>query len=161
QSILKSKPQGRVLVQIVIANEAEHVLLAGLSGLLKTAMLENPQVAGQLIQVPATMTSQELLQRLQVEAASCQDTVIPYEGERREVLSWQEIEAEAQKPAKVFQDDGVYLITGGLGGLGLLFAKEILEQTQEARVVLTGRSALTPEKQVRLDGLGAKAGRVR
>ena len=38
-----------------------------------------------------------------------------------------------------------------LGGLGLLFAREILERTREAHVVLTGRSAFRPEKQNLLD----------
>ncbi|NJM14573.1 MAG: SDR family NAD(P)-dependent oxidoreductase [Bacteroidales bacterium] len=41
----------------------------------------------------------------------------------------------------------MYLITGGLGGLGLLFAKEILQQATNGRIILTGRSALTNEKQ--------------
>src|SRR5262249_39790642 len=63
-------------------------------------------------------------------------------------------------PPIAFKDQGVYLITGGLGGLGLLFAREILAQTRQSRVVLTGRSALSEEKQALLDGLSAQAGRV-
>ena len=46
-----------------------------------------------------------------------------------------------------FRADASYLITGGLGGLGILFAKEILQQTTKARIILTGRSALTAQKQ--------------
>ncbi|PYS19613.1 MAG: hypothetical protein DMG11_31485, partial [Acidobacteria bacterium] len=68
--------------------------------------------------------------------------------------------AEAEKAPIAFKDDGVYLITGGLGGLGVLFAKEILDHTREARVMLTGRSALSADKQARLDGLSAQAGRL-
>src|SRR5262249_45120464 len=41
QTILHGKPQGKVLVQIVVPNYREQALLAGLSGLLKTAGLEN------------------------------------------------------------------------------------------------------------------------
>ncbi|HEX6159706.1 MAG TPA: polyketide synthase dehydratase domain-containing protein, partial [Thermoanaerobaculia bacterium] len=53
QSILQSKPKGKVLVQIVVADHMDQSLLAGLSGLLKTAALENPLFLGQLILVPA------------------------------------------------------------------------------------------------------------
>ncbi|MEA2488887.1 MAG: polyketide synthase PksN, partial [Acidobacteriota bacterium] len=41
------------------------------------------------------------------------------------------------------KDDGIYLITGGRGGLGTLFANEILGRTRGTRVVLAGRSPVT------------------
>lgn len=41
---------------------------------------------------------------------------------------------------------GVYLITGGLGALGLTVAEKLAEEF-EARLVLVGRSALPPESQ--------------
>ncbi|WP_230646945.1 SDR family NAD(P)-dependent oxidoreductase, partial [Bradyrhizobium sp. Leaf401] len=50
----------------------------------------------------------------------------------------------------------MYLITGGAGGLGLIFAKEIAERVRSARLVLTGRSALDAEKQRQLEALGAQ-----
>src|SRR5207244_7415310 len=65
QAILQGKPQGKVLVQIVIADHQEQALLAGLSGLLNTAALENPQFVGQLIRVPADITAEELVEPLQ------------------------------------------------------------------------------------------------
>src|SRR5260370_17061059 len=89
-----------------------------------------------------------------------QDTVVRSNRAGRHVLGWQEVRVEERKPPIAFQDHGVYLITGGLGGLGVLFGKEILEQTRHGRVVLTGRSALSAEKQTLLDGLSAQASRV-
>ncbi|MEM7390914.1 MAG: type I polyketide synthase, partial [Verrucomicrobiota bacterium] len=47
---------------------------------------------------------------------------------------------------------GTYLITGGCGGLGGVLA-EHLAANYSAHLILTGRSALTPEKQAWLDGL--------
>ena len=47
-------------------------------------------------------------------------------------------------------DSGVYLITGGLGGIGKTFAKEILANTQRAVVVLVGRSSLDTERLAQL-----------
>jgi polyketide synthase PksL len=160
QSVLRGKPQGRVLVQVVVPCHGEQALLAGLSGLVKTAALENPQIRGQLILIPAEMTTEELGWQLNEEKARGSDTQIKYEQGVRKVLRWEEIAVGREKPPMAFKEHGIYLITGGLGGLGVLFAKEILEQAPHARVVLTGRSALTPEKQARLDGLSSHTGRV-
>jgi len=151
---------GRVLVQIVIADHQEHALLAGLSGLLKTAALENPQFIGQLILVPADMMADELGRHLQEEKVAGLDTLIKYEQGSRQVLRWQEVPADPDKPPIAFKDHGVYLITGGLGCLGRIFAKEILAQTRQTRVVLTGRSALGPANQALVGELSAQAGRV-
>jgi len=160
QDILQSKPQGKVLVQIVIADHQEQALLVGLSGLLKTAALESPQFVGQIILVPAHMMAEELARYLQEEKTLGLDPLVKYEQGARQILRWQDVPAGPDKPPVAFKDNGVYLITGGLGGLGLLFAKEILDKTRAARVVLTGRSALSAEKQALLDGLSAEAGRV-
>ncbi|MBF0119062.1 MAG: SDR family NAD(P)-dependent oxidoreductase [Desulfobacterales bacterium] len=48
---------------------------------------------------------------------------------------------EIQKNKTLLKENGVYLITGGLGGLGLIFAK-YLSQKYLAKVILTGRSDL-------------------
>jgi polyketide synthase PksN len=78
----------------------------------------------------------------------------------REVLSWQEVGEEGEEPGMGFKEQGVYLITGGLGGLGGVFAQEILRQTEQGRVVLTGRTALSAEKRERLESLSGGSGRV-
>jgi polyketide synthase PksN len=54
---------------------------------------------------------------------------------------------------------GAYIITGGAGGLGLIFA-EHLAKTCQARLVLSGRSALKPEIEATLDALRAAGAEV-
>ncbi|HEY8460563.1 MAG TPA: type I polyketide synthase, partial [Blastocatellia bacterium] len=89
------------------------------------------------------------------------DTLIRRDGQGgRQVLCWEVVPPDPEPAPVAFKDSGVYLITGGLGGLGLLFAREILSQTREARVVLTGRSALSPERQRLLGELSAQAGQL-
>ncbi|MFJ6208620.1 SDR family NAD(P)-dependent oxidoreductase [Lysinibacillus sp. NPDC092081] len=54
---------------------------------------------------------------------------------------------------------GVYLITGGCGGLGMIFASYLAEN-YKAKIILTGRSELTPEiikKIEKLKELGGEA----
>ncbi|HEX2254149.1 MAG TPA: condensation domain-containing protein [Thermoanaerobaculia bacterium] len=45
-----------------------------------------------------------------------------------------------------FRSEGAYLVTGGLGGLGLLFARWLVERGAR-RLVLTGRSPLPPREE--------------
>jgi acyl transferase domain-containing protein/acyl carrier protein/NAD(P)-dependent dehydrogenase (short-subunit alcohol dehydrogenase family) len=47
---------------------------------------------------------------------------------------------------QLLKKEGIYLITGGAGGLGRIFSRYLLEQYQ-ARLILTGRSPLDDEKR--------------
>ncbi|MVA81559.1 SDR family NAD(P)-dependent oxidoreductase [Agrobacterium vitis] len=141
RTILKSKPRGQVLVQLVLADEPEQAVLMGLSGLLKTAALENPLLIGQIILTEPDTGASHLAQQLAESRKTPSETLLWYRNGARQALVWQERQAPSSMIA--FKDHGVYLITGGLGGLGLIFAKGILRQSGQARLILTGRSALT------------------
>ena len=52
-----------------------------------------------------------------------------------------------------WRDGGVYWITGGTGGLGLIVAADILRHTRGARLVLTGRSALDAARRDTIEAL--------
>lgn len=63
-----------------------------------------------------------------------------------------------QSTNSALRDGGVYLITGGLGGLGRLLVRD-LAQKHRAKLVLCGRSHLSPDHQVfvrELQQLGAQ-----
>ncbi len=72
---------------------------------------------------------------------------------------------DCPEPAAPMQDAapirhrGVYLITGGAGGLGLIFAEHLAKQFQ-ARMVLSGRGALKPETEAALESMRAAGGEV-
>ncbi|NKB24120.1 MAG: SDR family NAD(P)-dependent oxidoreductase [Kiritimatiellae bacterium] len=59
----------------------------------------------------------------------------------------------------MLKQGGTYLITGGCGGLGFLFA-EHLARSYGANLILIGRSALIPEKQTRIQALEKSGGSV-
>jgi polyketide synthase PksN len=160
QSILQRKPAGKTLIQVVVPIEPEQAPFAGLLGLLKTAALESQQIAGQVILVPTDIATGDLSRRLQEDKGHAADALIRHEHDTRWVFAWQEIAADAEKPPIAFKNDGVYLITGGLGGLGLLFAKEALAQAPGSKIVLVGRSPLNAEKRARFDELSSHVGRV-
>lgn len=159
QAILASKPHGRVLVQVVVPNDAEHLAFQGLSGLLGTAAQENPKLIGQLLFAQADIGTDALAALLQREACEkAPNALVKYEDGQRSVLHWQALEAEVSAPVVAgvaLRESGVYLITGGLGGLGRLFAREILAQTRDAKIVLTGRAEASADIQTIVDGLDA------
>ncbi|GER89937.1 hypothetical protein KDW_40990 [Dictyobacter vulcani] len=86
------------------------------------------------------------------------DRHIRYIHGQRSVAVWREITPDggARHPWK---DRGVYLITGGAGALGRLFAREIAQHAQHVSLILTGRSAPGAETEQQLEelrGLGAR-----
>ncbi|MEK6278967.1 MAG: amino acid adenylation domain-containing protein [Acidobacteriota bacterium] len=87
---------------------------------------------------PGESVSDELVDQLLAEFSyEAADPVVAYRGEHRWIQSFESVEL---KPAPIpFKSKGVYLITGGLGGIGLTVA-EHLGRSMQARLVLTGRS---------------------
>ncbi|WP_226003315.1 SDR family NAD(P)-dependent oxidoreductase, partial [Paenibacillus sp. BJ-4] len=160
QSILKDKPEGRVLVQIVVRNSGEGRLFSGLSGLLKTARLENPKLIGQLIEVEKGESAEGLLAKLEDNSRSPVDGWIRYVDGQRRTAFWSRLEPFREEEVLPWKNDGVYLITGGSGALGLLVAEEIVRQAPAATLILTGRSPLGRGRQTRLKELEASGASV-
>src|SRR5213079_2667492 len=107
QSILRSRPAGKVLVQVVVEDAGEQAVLAGLAGLLKTAGLENPKIAGQLVLVPAGTTAGELAGWMGAEKSRSNggvDAQVRYRQRQRQVLRWEEAGAQAEKPPMAFKE---------------------------------------------------------
>ncbi|MGP3972341.1 SDR family NAD(P)-dependent oxidoreductase, partial [Streptomyces sp. 6N223] len=139
KDILLAKPQHDVLLQVVVPDTADY---AGLAGLLKSARLENPKLTTQLIAMP--LDTPDAMARINAEAAALAPAPhVRYADGRRLLPTWQPLPDAPPDaaPHTPWRADGTYLITGGAGGLGLLFAREIAERAPGARIVLTGRSA--------------------
>jgi acyl transferase domain-containing protein len=78
-------------------------------------------------------------------AAQPLDRVIAYRGKHRWVQVFESARLTASDASPRLRNGGVYLITGGLGHIGLLLAK-YLAVTVKAKLVLTGR-AVPPERE--------------
>jgi polyketide synthase PksN len=160
QNILKEKPQGQVLIQVVMQNDGEQQVFSGMAGLLKTAMLENPNVIGQLIGVESGETAAGIGPKLRENTLTPTVQEISYQDGKRMIRRWSEIAAFRETEEIPWKDGGVYLITGGAGGLGLIFTREIIKRVQGATLVLTGRSPLSDSKRDHLKELEESGARV-
>ena len=138
-------------LQAVSGDEAIFPERAVLLGPCKVLPQEYRQITCSSVDVelPPEGSPKELalVERLLAELrAEGRDTVVAYRGAHRWVQTLDPIElrAEAGQRARL-RERGVYLITGGLGGVGLALAEHLARAVQ-AKLVLVGRSPL-PERE--------------
>ncbi|CUS07305.1 unnamed protein product [Tuber aestivum] len=119
-------------------------------------VIENPKITGKLISVeePVFRNIEELTNIMAAEQQTI-DQEIRYRAGLREVRTMESILAKTSDTADVqIKTGGVYLISGGAGGLGLIFAQYI-SKTRGTKLILTGRSeSLSPAQQKAVARLG-------
>ncbi|TYC75466.1 amino acid adenylation domain-containing protein [Stappia sp. BW2] len=147
----------QALLQVVVPLGGTDTILEGLAGLLRCAKLEHPGLSWQLVATDGSV--HDLADRLS-EDAKCagNQSEIRYRRGRRFVRSWQELEVAQQVSQLPWKDSGVYLLTGGMGGIGQHVAKAIAASVNSPSLWLTGRSPMTPairEGLSELEALGA------
>ncbi|MDI2590409.1 amino acid adenylation domain-containing protein [Pseudomonas sp. 681] len=145
------------LIQLLIPADDPHGY-RGLGGLLCSVSREQPALISQLIEVAPGLDTQQLLTQLSAEAADPGERQLRYLLDagtlRRQQLSWRHQPLD-HAPAP-WRAEGVYLITGGLGGVGTVMARAIIAVAPQARVVLCGRTpADAPSVIDKLAHLGA------
>ncbi|MFF9687118.1 SDR family NAD(P)-dependent oxidoreductase [Streptomyces sp. NPDC014623] len=161
RGLLVGRPTGSVLLQVLTHAEGEQALHQALSGLLRTAHLEHPALVGQVVAVPADVPAAYLAEILEAESRRPGDQRVSHGDGARKVLGWEPLgETALSEAAPVpWRAGGVYLITGGAGGLGRIFARDIARRAPGAVLCLTGRSPLGPAIEAELAVLRAEGAR--
>ncbi|UXI65926.1 SDR family NAD(P)-dependent oxidoreductase [Tahibacter amnicola] len=147
QQLLREHPR-EALLQVLVAQGSEAAF--ALSGLLKSVQRENPDVVGQVIGLPATADVAAIERAVAENRTVRRDAEIRYVAGERRVCVLEELPTAEGTVSLPWKADGVYLVSGGGGGLGLLLAEEITRRAPGARVVLLGRSALDAQRAERL-----------
>jgi polyketide synthase PksN len=130
------------------------------TGFVNTLRLEQPKLLCKTLEVrPGEGAWAEVLDAVRAEFhARVQDAnAVRYEAQERSVRKFKPVDlheaaGSSASPGVRSREMGVYLITGGAGGLGLIFAEHLARECK-ARLVLTGRSKLSAEGETRLEGL--------
>ncbi|MBR8836535.1 MAG: SDR family NAD(P)-dependent oxidoreductase [Stigonema ocellatum SAG 48.90 = DSM 106950] len=134
-------------LQEVTQDEVLSPEKATLLGPVKTIPQEYPNIKCRSIDAvlpPLESGQQELFvnQLLAEITTPSYDQIIAYRGNNRWVQTFEPIRLdEAFEATSCLREKGVYLITGGLGGIGGVLAKHLAE-TVQAKLILIGRSAL-------------------
>src|SRR6185436_15470155 len=74
------------------------------------------------------------------------DSIVAYRGPHRWIRWAEPTPLAAPNGRSLMREGGVYLITGGLGGIGLVLAEHLAE-AYKARLVLTARSPLPAREE--------------
>ncbi|MCP3995576.1 MAG: SDR family NAD(P)-dependent oxidoreductase, partial [bacterium] len=131
---------------------ATSCALTGLGGFIKSLRLEQPDLLCKLV-VTDESDHSNLFRTITDESDpdSYGEAEVYYRNGTRLVKRYRQTSLP-QTDRHTLKAQGVYLITGGLGGLGLLVGK-LLAERYRARLILTGRSPLTPERETQLTPL--------
>ncbi|WP_218160453.1 type I polyketide synthase [Amycolatopsis marina] len=136
-----------------VGDDAGDPALAALRGLVRVLAYEHPELGASLVDLDPRDSAQDSARHLLAELSEggAEDEVAWRAGTR---LAARLGHAPAPTGAKVHlaRPDGAYVITGGLGGLGLLLA-DWLSGHGAGKVVLNGRSAPGPVARAAIEAI--------
>lgn len=135
-------------MQQVAAEPVRHPARAVLLGPARVVHKELPGVFAKAIDLEfgAGKTAESAAQLVGEMNGAHENSTVAWRSGERFVETLKPLQLSAAREDPRLERGGVYLITGGLGGLGLAVAEHLAREFQ-ARLVLVGRSALPPEAQ--------------
>ncbi|MGH3737981.1 MAG: KR domain-containing protein [Micromonosporaceae bacterium] len=136
-------------MQDVVGDGRVEPAKAAVLGVVKTAPKEHPALACRSIDIGSYGRATTVAEHLLRELASGTEEQVAYRGDKRWTWGYATLSLPIPSgPPAALRDRGVYVITGGLGALGLLLA-EHLARSVRARLVLLGRDGLPDRRQWR------------
>ncbi|MFL9817595.1 SDR family NAD(P)-dependent oxidoreductase [Tolypothrix campylonemoides VB511288_2] len=142
---------------VPVGSELPGVAQSSLWGLGKVVALEHPELWGGMLDLAPEFTGDEAIELLAEIENSCGEDHIAFRNGNRYVARLVPKQLSESKQVAL-RSDSTYLITGGLGALGLRVARWMVAQGAR-QLVLTGRSKASDEAQSilrQLEQLGAK-----
>ncbi|NJL23455.1 MAG: SDR family NAD(P)-dependent oxidoreductase [Leptolyngbyaceae cyanobacterium SM1_3_5] len=137
--------QGAIAVAQIMASPAPALLW----GMGKVVSLEHPDLFGGLIDLPPEPTAEDI-DRLCADLQDAQgDDQLAYRNGQRYTARLVPTQPRLVQPITI-QADRTYLITGGLGALGLLMAEWLVDRGAK-HLVLTGRKSGSEAAQAAID----------
>ncbi|MDC0708552.1 SDR family NAD(P)-dependent oxidoreductase [Stigmatella sp. ncwal1] len=162
KALLGQVPKHDVFLLSAALGRGGAAACSAVAGFLSVAAQENPRLRGKALHLPtassaAERTASELLVT-ELSSGTSADLEVRYSAGQRQLRKLTEFSRPSNTGSKPLRKGGVYLITGGAGGLGLLFARHLVDECG-ARLVLTGRSPHpSAHQQAALRELEARGG---
>ncbi|MBI1390258.1 MAG: SDR family NAD(P)-dependent oxidoreductase [bacterium] len=130
----------------VMGDEPLSPGMGGVVGAIKTIPQEYPFIQCRCVDLPVVRDLERSARRLVDEClTSVNDSLVAYRGAFRWIQTLEPAPLPLAESSPV-REGGVYLITGGLGGIGLELAERFARDSK-ARLVLTARSEFPPRSQ--------------
>ncbi|KTD44289.1 SDR family NAD(P)-dependent oxidoreductase [Legionella parisiensis] len=142
-----SKLKPKKAVRLICIGKKLSLFSRALVGFAKSLHQEKSNILCRFIELhDLSLLAEELTQN---------EIEVRYDKQNHRYIRRYEVLPPALTTAPTLKKSGVYLITGGMGGLGYLFARYLAEHYQ-AKIVLTGRSPLSEHYQKRIEELEKK-----
>jgi acyl transferase domain-containing protein len=144
--------------QDVLGDDAIRPEHATVAGIARVVPLESPGITVRHIDIAGSVRAHELA------AEICREPVqrfVALRSGRRWIQEYEPTAMPASAP-EALRDRGVYLVTGGLGGLGITLAEDLARRVR-ARLVLVARSLLPArddwDRHLTIHGTSERMGR--
>jgi phthiocerol/phenolphthiocerol synthesis type-I polyketide synthase D len=139
---------------VVHGDERGDPAVGALKGLIRVLAYEHPDLRTTLVDLHA---SDDAVAALTAEIESPRnDDLIAWRGKARYVERLARATLGARERDPVVRSDGSYIVTGGLGGVGMVVARWLVD-SGAARVVLNGRSDPSESQRTNLAELETRA----
>lgn len=145
-----------------VTGDADQVDLASaaLRGLVRVLAFEHPTLHARAVDLepgrPATESARHVLDEISATPSGATDDEVAYRHGRRLAARVRRLGlgSAGGDDRQQVTSDGAYVLTGGLGGIGLVVARHLAE-LGAGRLVLTGRRGLTPDVEPQVEALRA------
>ena len=124
--------------RIVAINDSDSIEFDALEGFSKSIMIENPNIKLHIVDVPVSADINQIA-RNELLYFNDSENAIKYQNGKRYAKEIDYINDPEEKNNSFSFENKTYLITGGAGGLGLIFA-DYLSAKGAKKIILTGRS---------------------
>lgn len=131
------------------------------SGMSDTINIENKKILLKNISVDKSSSAKkEVILANEIQNTSDKYSQIYYSNNIRYIKKFEENELKANENAELIKSEGTYIITGGAGGLGIIFADYIASTYSNSKIILLGRSQLSKEKQEKINDIAKKGSQI-
>ena len=156
KSIMETKPSHPQTIIVFTSSRVPEYVYAPIGGLLKSSRREHTKIRCKIIQLPET-AAEKIKKIIAQEMQVPEEIEVRYlEEGQRQVKKIVEIDPLPSVPTLSVAPGGVYWITGGMGGLGRIFAQKFV-MTKGSTIVLSNRKELDEKSQRELEELQEKA----
>ncbi|HEY3999339.1 MAG TPA: SDR family NAD(P)-dependent oxidoreductase, partial [Candidatus Xenobia bacterium] len=152
-----SRTGWRDMPRLWLVTPAAQVAAAPLWGLGRTLAIEHPELRPTRVELSSEAPADDLLAELWAGAA---EEEVAFRGDGRWVSRLVR-EAPPRGAAIAIRPDGTYLVTGGLGGLGLGVSQWLVDRGARHLILLSRKGAATPEMVSAVAELEAAGAQVR